>query len=138
MIDFDSCLLYLLSSDGETLTPTAPVGNHPQDADVKARAEKRHAIAGQAARSGDTIYAAEPSVPLQKAHMAAASDAHEMLMAAPMHFDHQVIGVIVLSRLSELFDMSGSASVAWACALVRTVPPAVAVALRRSVTAPPR
>src|SRR5438034_4669419 len=25
---------YLLSSDGETLTPTAPVGNHPQDADV--------------------------------------------------------------------------------------------------------
>ena len=46
--------------------------------------------------------------------------------------------VIVLSRLSVLFDVSGSASVAWACAVVRTVPPAVAVALRRSVTAPPR
>jgi len=105
LIDFDSCLLYLLSSDGETLTPTAPVGNHPQDADVKkAPAENGLAIAGQAARSGDTIYAAEPSLPLQKAHIAAGSDAHEMLMAAPMHFDHQVIGVIVLSRLGGEFE----------------------------------
>src|SRR5207302_10668880 len=45
--------------------------------------------------------------------------------------------MIVLSKLSVLFVRSGSVSLAWACAVGRCVPPAVAVAVRPRVTRPP-
>jgi diguanylate cyclase (GGDEF)-like protein len=101
LIDYRSCRVYLLAEDGGSLALAAlPGAPQPQGGDPENQTDGlSQPIAGEAARSGQTIYVADTSNSPLRARTADASRLIESLLAAPLRFDDHVIGVIVLSKL---------------------------------------
>lgn len=94
-----TCRVYLLTDDGETVVETASSAipqAHGDGAENHADGFDQ-AIASKATRSGQTMYLSSNS--LFQARTQDGSHLIQSLLAAPMHFDHKVMGAIVLSKL---------------------------------------
>ena len=108
LIDYHSCRVYLLQSDGKTLLPIAFKGElteYESDTFEELRTEVGEGITGRVAESGESFYTANAIDVPWAVQIAGTPDIDESMLAVPLRYGDRTTGVIVLSSLGiDKFD----------------------------------